>query len=192
MVKKIKGLFLFLGTFFLFSCGSDDSGQEEASNIILYKIDYTTQTFEGGVTLSFRRIAGGFYNEIPLEVDKEAPAMSTDGSLGIIYQPTLDQIFQASLSLDGEAEIFFPAFIEPGDFLQLETPVAFPSGVDIQSVDGDHSQAPIASIWDAVGGLGLTEFVLNEDTQIGLFLYQPSEDPVFSSNWDWILMLYNR
>ncbi|MCE7994396.1 MAG: hypothetical protein HEP71_20590 [Roseivirga sp.] len=191
MVKTIKGLFLTLGAFLVISCGSDDSGQEEASDLILYKIDYTTHTFEGGVTLSLRRIAGGFNTEIPLEVDKQAPDMTTDGSLAIFYQPTLDQVFQASLSLEGEAEIFFPILIEPGDFLRLETPVTFPAGVEIQSIDGDHSQAPTALIWEAVANLGLTEFVLNEDTQIGLFLYQPSEDPAFSSNWDWILMLYN-
>lgn len=188
ITRSLVFLFMSLG---LFSCGSDDSGEEETSDLILYKIDYTTQAFEGGISFSPRRIASGFNTQIPLEIDKEPATMDTDGSVVLIYEPTLDQVFQGALSLEGEANIFFPSFIEPGDFLELNTPVAFPSGTQVQSIDGDHSQAPIADIWSAISRLGLTEFLLNNDTQIGLFLYQPSEDPGFSENWDWILMLYN-
>lgn len=191
MVKTLKGLVFILASIGLFSCGSDDSTVEEASELVLYKIDYTTEAFEGGVTLSLRRIAGGFYNDIPLEVDKEPADMTNDGSIAIIYQPTLDQVFQASLALNGESDIFFPTFIEAGNFLNLETSVPFPTGTQVQSVDGDHSQVPISSIWESIAQLGLTEFMVREDTQLGLFLYQPSEDAAFSANWDWILMLYN-
>lgn len=191
MANTIKSWALILGSFLLFSCGSDDTGQEESSDLILYKIDYTTQAFEGGITLSLRRIAGGFNSEIPLEVDKEEAGMTNDGAIAITYEPTLDQVFRASLSLSGEPQIFFPAFVDASSFLVLDSPIAFPSGRQIQSIDGDHSQVPIAPIWDAVARLGLTEFILTEDTHLGLFLYQPSEDPAHSANWDWILMLYN-
>ncbi|GAB5523270.1 MAG: hypothetical protein Roseis2KO_11420 [Roseivirga sp.] len=191
MVKTVKGLVFLLISSVLFSCGSDDTGQEEASDLVLYKIDFTNLTFEGGITLSPRRTAGEFSSDIPLEVDKEPADMTNDGSIAIIYQPTLDQVFQGGLTQSGEPEIFYPAFIEASGFLRVNTPVAFPSGTQIQSVDGDHSQAPITEIWGAVADLGLTEFILNEGTRIGLFLYQPNADPAFSSNWDWILMLYN-
>lgn len=118
--------------------------------------------------------------------------MDNDGSVAIIYEPTLDQIFQGALSLEGEPNIFFPNLIAPGDFLELDTPIPFPSATQVQSIDGDHSQAPVANIWNAIARLGLTEFMLREDTRIGLFLYQPSENTDFSANWDWILMLYNQ
>ncbi len=191
MVKTVKSLIFLLVGFVLFSCGSDDPGQEEASDLVLYKIDYINQTFEGGITLSPRRIAGGFSSDIPLEVDKEPADMTNDGSIAIIYQPTLDQVFQGVLTQSGEPEIFYPAFIDASGFLRLNASVAFPSGTQIQSIDGDHSQAPVADIWGAIADLGLTEFILNDDTRIGLFLYQPNADPAFSANWDWILMLYN-
>lgn len=191
MANTIKGWALILSSFLLFSCGPDDTVQEESSDLVLYKIDYTTQAFEGGTTLSLRRIAGGSSSEIPLEVDKEAADMTIDGAIAITYEPTLDQVFRASLSLSGDPQIFFPNFIDASSFLVLDTPVALPSGSQIQSIDGDHSQVPIAPIWDAIARLGLTDFMLTEDTRLGLFLYQPSDDPAHSANWDWILMLYN-
>jgi hypothetical protein len=176
----------------LFSCGSDDTGEEPVSELVIYQIDYNTLTFEGGVALSLRRVPGNVINDIPLEVEIEEATAGNDGAVGITYEPTLDRIFLGTLSLNGEGEILFPAFIAPGSFLEIEEPVEFPATVNVQSVGGDHSQVDIAPIWDAIAGLGLTDFVVTDDTRIGLFLYQPSTDSQQAAHWDWILILYNQ
>lgn len=193
MKPNLRSLALFLlAPVTLFSCGSDDTTEEPVSELVIYQIDYNSLTFEGGIALSLRQVQGSLINDIPLEIEIEEATTTDDGAVGITYEPTLDRIFLGTLSLDGDGEILFPTFIAPGSFLELEESVDFPANAEVQSIGGDHSQVDIAPIWHAIADLGLTDFVLTENTRIGLFLYQPSTDSQLADHWDWILMLYNQ
>lgn len=173
------------------NCGSDDPATPETSTLFMYKVDYSTNELEGGITLAFDKVPPPLFSEIPLDVDREEPTQDSDGGIAIIYRPTLDILFNGSLTNSGTPNILFPTFIAPSEFLFNDQPVALPT-TPIQSIEGDHSQVNLAPIWAAVSNLALTEFALQENTRIGLYLYQPNPDPAFSANWDWMIILYNQ
>ena len=173
------------------NCGSDDPATPESSTLFMYRVDYTTNELEGGITLAIDRVPPPLFDEIPLEIDREEATQDSDGRIAIIYEPTLDVLFNGALTNSGTAEVFFPSFIAPGEFLTIEQPLPIPN-ITIQSIEGDHSQINFAPIWAAVSNLALTEFALNENTKIGLYLYQANPDPAFSANWDWMILLFNQ
>ena len=173
------------------NCGSDDPTTPESSTLYMYRVDYTTNELEGGITLAFDQVPPPLFEEIPLEIDREEPTQDNDGRIAIIYEPTLDVLFNGALTNSGTANIFFPSFIAPNEFLTIEQPLPVP-GITIQSIEGDHSQINFAPIWAAVSNLALTEFALEENTKIGLYLYQSNPDPAFSANWDWLILLFNQ
>lgn len=191
MKKRIYLIFAIVIAFHL-SCGVETKGEDPTGTLVLYQIDYSTLSFEGGVTFTPPKLNPPLLSEIPLEVRKEASSPDLDGAVLIVYTPSQEQLFHGALTNNGNADIFFPEFIEPETFAVLEEPIDFPTGRDIQFIDGDYSQTNFSSIWEAVANLGLTDFVFNETTVVALFLYQPGSNSATSDNWDWILMLYNQ
>lgn len=174
------------------SCGTDAPEVPETSTMFMFKVDYTDNSFEGGVTFTLQKIPLPLVSEIPLEVDKDEATTDTDGAVAIIYESSSDILFNAVLTNLGNAAIVVPSFIDPANFLVAAQAVDLPAGIDIESIDGDHSQVDFAPIWAAISDLAITDFALEENTKIGLYLYQPSTDPAFSANWDWIVFLYNQ
>ena len=191
-MKILRGLGIGVMALVLFACGSDDGPSEADSQLVLYKVNYDNLEFEGGITLAFTQLAGPVFDEIPVEISIEDPEPGEDGSIVLTHAPSQDRIFQGALTTNGQADITFPFFIPAADFLVLDTPFSLPAGTNVQSINGNYSQAEFDAVWGAVSRLGLNDFILDETTLVGLFLYQPNTNSNTSGNWDWILLLYRQ
>ena len=173
------------------NCAVDDSGAQDSSTIYMFRVDYTSQEFEGGITLTFEHATLAPQTEIPVEIERTEPSQTDDGNLIIVYTPTRDNIFEGALTNNGNGNINFPGFIAPSQFATIEEDLPVPTG-GFQSIVGNYTQAQLEAIWPAISNLGLTQFAVDENAVAALYLYQPNADPAFSANWDWMIMLYNQ
>lgn len=193
----MKGLskYLFLVTLaamFFLSCEVGGGDEEATGTIVVYKVDYNTLAFEGGISFPVALIQPPLPTLLPLEIQRDEPNVDTNGGIYIGFGPTLDPIFTAELNLDGDQEIFFPEFSDPANFFELDEQLPFPSGSNLQSIEGSYTQAEFQAVWDVINGFGLTEVVVSDNTKYALFLYQPNAAAQYSDNWDWILILHNQ
>ena len=188
MMKRIrKSTLLCLTALLICACNTDDTPSEK-SQILLFVIDYETNEMQAGTTMEFEKISINF-SEIPVDVDSDPPQNDLDGSVSLFYTATQDKIFEGVLNTEGRPQVLHPPLIPAEDFFEIENQIAFPSYTTIQNIDDNYSQS-FNPTWEAINNLGITEIYIQEEALVGRYLYKPSEN--VSSNWKWIVLLYQQ
>lgn len=191
MKTKILPLIAFL---FLFaSCvGDEDMSYTipvQDNKVLLLKVDYTTNTFEGGKELIFNDTTSTF------TIDTEYQSPGDFGGIQLYYQELNTKIFDGSIIWNGTGKVNFPESFEPASSFDvtLTNDFVFPTEGFENVFNPNNETYDYQTIWSAVQSLvKAREFVLsNPDAKARIFLYTPSVGIGNPQEWDWIIILKN-
>ena len=153
---------------------------------MLLKVDYTTNTFEGGKELTFADSISGF----TIETDYEAP--SDFGWIKLNYAQANAPIFDGGIHWMGLGTLNYPTdfvpaanfeFVATADFI---TPSGFENLLNPNNEEFNYQQP-----WSAVqGAVKVRQYLLsNPGATAKIFLYTPSVGIGNPAEWDWIIIL---
>lgn len=190
---KTKFLTLFALIALLTSCVSEEDGDRitipDGNKVLLLKVDYTTNTFEGGKELTFEDTTATF------TIETEYVAPSDFGSIKLFYQELDEKIFDGTIVWNGTGAISYPQNFQPADsFESVDTEdYIFPTEGFENVFNPTQETYDYQKIWSAVQRLvKARQFVLsNPDAKAKIFLYTPSVGIGNPEEWDWIIILKN-
>lgn len=188
--KKINLLILLFVTL-LWTCNSENYFIEETDEtddqVLLLKVNYLTNTFEGGVELALSQQVNDF------TIEPEYKLTDDFSYVKMTYKELDETLFEGSVHSERVGEIRYPKnLMPPHKFKALithdfVTPVnGFEEIFNPQNIDLDHSRP-----WYSVQSLLKVREYLNENPSqvVKLFLYTPNLDKENSQDWCWIYFL---
>lgn len=206
MKSKITLLLVLLA--FCFGCSSEDHPaidnspapntakpgrnipQQNAvlNKAMLLKVDYLTQTFEGGKELIFP-------NNPNFNLIWEYNAPSDFGSVTLVYADEGQPIFEGTIVWMGLGAMSYPPSLMPAS--SFATGGALPMPNINTFLFMDYSQTnftvPYAAIWDAIKNLQVVAQyrLTNPNAPIRIFVYTPSVGVGNPADWDYFVLLKN-
>lgn len=190
----MKNILLFASALLFFGCSSDDGNNATSQNkVLLLKVDFKTNAFEGGKELLFDETSNNF----TISADYQTPA--DFGSVTLKYQEQDKKIFDGTIVWLGTGERSYPQDITPPSaFNTIPNPLPIP-GLDsfkkVQYYQFAYYPETIdyVSIWNAIDNLSLVSEYRNSNpnSKINLFLYTPSVGIGNPEEWDWYVILKN-
>jgi len=158
------------------------------SKLLMLKVDYLTNNFEGGKETTFSATTPTF------TISTQYDAPGDFGNIRLTYQELNEIIFDGSIIWMGKGKISIPQNILPANQFNhvLTADYVYPAGgienVFPSEVDYDYSQ-----IWSSVQGLVKVREYLNSNpnASVKLFLYTPSVGVGDPADWDWIIFIKN-
>ncbi|WP_026705311.1 hypothetical protein [Flavobacterium soli] len=191
MKTKIFTLFAFL--LLLGSCATDDPGESfplpQENHVLLLKVDYTTNVFEGGKELSFADTTATF------TVETEYQTPSDFGGIQLYYQELDEKIFDGTIHWMGLGAISYPENFDPADSFEvvLTEDFVFPTEGFENVFNPDNQTYDYQIVWSSVQSLvKVRQYLLsNPDAKARIFLYTPSVGIGNQAEWDWIIILKN-
>ncbi len=158
-----------------------------SNSILLLKVDYLTQKFEGGKEIKI--IKGTMPSDsLPILIDYEEPG--DFGNIKLSYEPTGDLIFDGDIIWTGKGEINYPESFNPiGNYTLLTEELQLPDSLRFQRIFNNHINSRYAKIWRAVSKLEKTSCYLKGNQKIGIFLYTPSVGVGNPADWDWFVIM---
>lgn len=190
-MKKI--LFILLVTFIV-SCNSDDEStpQNEANKVVLLKVDFLTNEFEGGKELEFQAVEN-------FTIASNYVSPGDFGGIQLFYGELDQIIFQGTIIWSGTGQRSYPESLElPSNFATIDENLELPNSDIFEPVLYDefaYYPEPIdyAGIWDAIKSLQVVKNYRDSNPQgkIHLFLYTPSVGLGSASVTDWYIYIKN-
>ncbi|RZJ63673.1 MAG: hypothetical protein EOO45_20585 [Flavobacterium sp.] len=194
-MKKKFLLFGLIAT--MISCSDDDAKKSDtidpaANNVLLLKVDYQTNAFEGGKELTFED-AQNFTIE---------PVYNSPGDFGDItlkYGELDENIFAGTITWMGMGERTYPANLDAvNSFGVADSILPMPALSQFEKVEyGQNGAYPeeinYPAIWAAISDLQkvIAYRASNPDAKISLFLYTPAVGGVDEAAADWYVILKN-
>ncbi|RZJ61037.1 MAG: hypothetical protein EOO45_23730 [Flavobacterium sp.] len=194
-MKKKFLLFGLIAT--MISCSDDDAKKSgtidpAANNVLLLKVDYQTNAFEGGKELTFED-AQNFTIE---------PVYNSPGDFGDItlnYGELDENIFAGTIVWNGMGQRTYPASLDAvNTFGVADSALPMPALSQFKKVEyGQNGAYPeninYTAIWAAISDLQkvIAYRAGNPDAEISLFLYTPSVGVVDEAAADWYVILKN-
>ncbi len=186
-MKRLIFVSLLFIVALLTACDSNDDTPNEQGTVAVFIVDYTSNELQSGSTLNVAKVVNA-PSQLPVSASITQPRNDLNGSVSLLLTSTGDQLFDGELSDEGTARIFAPnQRLAPSDFFQLETPIPFPTQLNLLDIEGPYS-TPFSTTWEAIDDINLIQIFLNEGGLMGRYLYQPS--PNISSEWKWIIIQY--
>ena len=191
-MKKIAFIFLSI---LLVSC-SDDADDNVIQNtnreLTILKVDFLTNTFEGGNSFTFNDVA--MSSSLPLEETYVPP--SDFGNYTLKYTLTNEVIFNGPLSwLGGSYDLPLEYTADEFEITSLNPTINFNDieyflpTADIIADEG-YTSFDYTSVWDAIKRLQVTNDCLNNNGKIGFVLYTPGLGLFQPENAYWLVILY--
>lgn len=191
-MKKIAVIFLSI---LLVSC-SDDTDDNVIQNtnreLTILKVDFLTNTFEGGNSFEFNNIA--MTNDLPIE---ENYSSSGDyGNYTLKYTPTNEVIFDGpitwmggsyDLPLDFNSSDYETTTLNPS--INLNEIEYFLPTADILAYEG-YTNFDYTGVWNSIKNLQVTNDCINNNGKIGFVLYTPGVGLFQPENAYWLVILY--
>ena len=194
MKKIISLLSLFI---LLTSCSTDLLNQANGTNlanqsgnnkVLLLKVDYTTNTFEGGKELTFDS------NTTTFSTNYQYVTPADFGSIKIFYTELNTQLFYGDIIWMGTGEIHFPTDFQPASSFEFVNTFA---AIDLPSVENIFN--PNNEIFNYTNPLNQVVYLSkvieyrasNPNASAKIFLYQPSVGIGDPATWKWIIMFKN-
>ncbi|MDD4395237.1 MAG: hypothetical protein VB079_06590 [Petrimonas sp.] len=186
---KTKILFLFLITF-LVGCVSDNMDinidTDAPNQVLMLKVDYTSNTFEGGTIFGFSKPTDNF------TIINEYIEPSDFGNVKLIYKELNETLFAGTIHWLGLGKMTFPEKLEPANsFEHVKTyDLRYPNGFEVV-FNPDNRELDYGKAWQSVQGLvKVREFLAaNPDQKAKLFLYTPSVGAGNPKDWYWVIYL---
>lgn len=186
---KTKLFFLFLAAI-LFSCSADNIDIDIKTNapnqILMLKVDYITNAFEGGTVFGFTKQTDNF------TIVNEYVSPSDFGSVKLIYKELDQPLFDGTIHWMGMGKMTFPEKLEPASSFKRVLTQDFYRASGFENVfNPDNRELDYDKPWISVQGLVKTrEFLTaNPNQKAKLFLYTPSVGAGDPKDWYWIIYL---
>ncbi len=194
----MKKIISFLSLFILLtSCstdllnqanGTDLANQSGNNKVLLLKVDYTTNTFEGGKELTFDS------NTTTFSTNYQYVTPSDFGSIKIFYTELNSLLFYGDIIWMGTGEIHFPTDFQPASSFEFVNTFA---AIDLPSVENIFN--PNNEIFNYTNPLNQVIYLSkvieyrasNPNASAKIFLYQPSVGIGDPATWKWIIMFKN-
>jgi len=185
----MKNLYLIaIVLLILLGCTKDDE-LINSNRIVLLKVDYMTEVFEGGKEIILSNNSPDT-DTLPINVIYYPPG--DFGNITLYYQPTNEMIFDGSIIWMGTGHINFPEEFDSAEsFSKLETEIEQPEISEFQIIFYELNYQPIdyTEIWSAINKLEIVSDYLKSNKKIGLFLYTPSVGVGDPNEWDWFVIM---
>lgn len=175
----------------LWSCHSENHLSEKKDKaldqVLLLKVDYLTNTFEGGLEFVFSQQSDDF------TIETEYKFADNWGYIRIKYKELGETLFEGTTYLDKVGEMIYPKDLLPANMFKAQITQDFVSPVNgfekifnPQNLDLDYFNA-----WHTVQSLLKTREYLKENPsqKVKLFLYTPCMGKANPQNWRWIIFL---
>lgn len=187
MKTKIR---FFLLISILLGCNSEniDIGVDTnaPNQILMLKVDYTTNTFEGGTILGFTNLKETF------TITHEYIPPGDFGSVRLIYKELNQTLFAGTIHWMGLGKMRFPEKLEHANaFVQGETnDLRYPNGFE-NVFNPNNLELNYNKPWRSVQSLvKVQEFLAaNPNQNAKMFLYTPSVGEGDPKDWYWIIYL---
>lgn len=189
-MKKV--LFLVLISFTL-SCDKEDEFEipNEANKVVLLKVDYLTNAFEGGKELEFPAST-----DFTISTTYNNP--SDFGDVQLYYSEVNEKIFDGTIVWMGTGEATYPTAIDLPYTFPLGNNLPLPNTGMFEKVMYDQfaiypDSIDYSGIWNSIHNLEVVSDYQNSNPngKINLFLYTPSVGIGNPADWDWYVILKN-
>lgn len=186
-------IFCLLMIGLLIGCSSGDPADPEQTpknKVLLLKVDYTSEVFEGGKEFHFPE---------PSEAFTIAERYEPPGDFGIVelrYEEINEVLFFGTIVWMGLGEMSFPANIRPPEqFALVETEDYVSPGKGFENIfdpyDQQEENFDYTEIWASVQNLVKVREYLdsNPNQKVKIFLYAPSVGVGNPLDWDWFIFM---
>ena len=155
-------------------------------NVLMLKVDYLTNTFEGGYEFSFNNVPNNF------TVVKEYMSPGDFGYVKYFYDEINEMLFYGTIIWMGEGQIYYPENILPASAFDLTswTDIIYPNG--FENIGEQYNpNMDYTNVWLSVQNLAKVRYYLvtNPNQTVKIFLYMPCVGVGDPAHWDWILFL---
>ena len=188
-MKKGISLLIVL-TALLLSCSK--AGLQEgktANKVLMLKVDYTTNKFEGGKEFTFTKPASTF------TITNQYHAPADFGSIKLTYQELNETLFDGTIIWMGLGKMNFPTDLLPPDKFDAVITDDFVSPANgFQNVfNPDDETYDYTRVWMSVQYLVKARDYLktNPNQTVKIFLYTPSVGVGNPADWYWIIYMKN-
>ncbi len=190
-MKSTKFLFLFL-IVLLSGCKLNDTemnvnSRDAVNQVLMLKVDYTTNVFEGGTVFYFDRTTDSF------TIENEYIAPGDFGSVKLIYKELDKPLFEGSIHWMGLGKITFPEKLESANRFKIDSQeyYVYPKNGFEDVFNPDNRQLNYEKPWSSVQNLvKVREFLtINPNQKVKMFLYTPSVGEGDPKDWYWVIYL---
>ncbi len=161
----------------------------DGNKVLLLKVDYLTNTFEGGTELSFNKTTPTFTIK-----NKYVPP-GDFGSIKFTYDELNETLFDGTIIWMGTGKINFPQnLLTQNEFELVKTKdIVYPSGGFENIFNPQNQTYDYGTIWQSVQVLVKVREYLNTNptAKVKIFLYTPSVGVGNPKEWDWIIFIKN-
>jgi hypothetical protein len=191
MKAKILTITMFILTLISCSKDNDDTITPTANpnNVLVLKVDYNTNTFEGGKELSFSST-----NSNMTVINQYVPP-SDFGSIKLIYQELNETLFDGTIVWNGLGQMNFPQnLLNANQFDRVLTADYVSPNAGFENVFNPNNETfNYNPIWASVQSLVKVRqyLISNPNATVKIFLYTPSVGIGNPAEWDWIVILKN-
>ncbi len=180
---KTKILILLLISL-LFSCNKEEIG---SNHVLMLKVDYVTNSFEGGTEFNFPKQADNF------TIINEYVEPGDFGSIKLIYKELNETLFNGTIHWMGLGKMTYPeSLMASYNFKIVDTKdIRYPVNGFENAFNPSNQKYEYVDIWLSVQNLEKVREYLkaNPTEKVKLFLYTPSVGEGDPSNWYWLIYL---
>ena len=191
MKKILFILFIFVSLFS--SCSEENAPTEETQNepnkVLLLKVDYLTNTFQGGKETTYTENSNSF------TISHQSVPATDFGNIKLKYDEINQILFDGDIIWMGLGQIHHPQNMLAANQFQivLTDDIIFPATsfnhiLPQSNLSNDYNQ-----VWMAVQNLvKVREYLISNPTGVvHLYLYTPSVGVGNPADWKWIVLMKN-
>ncbi|GGK49839.1 MULTISPECIES: hypothetical protein [Flavobacteriaceae] len=187
---KQLSLILILSVLFISCDKNNDDKDVGSNNVVLLKVDYLTNTFEGGKVLKFSESTS-------FTISSKYNSPGDFGSVALYYEELNKKLFEGTIIWMGLGEMSYPSSMDlPAHFSKTDTNVTLPDTEMFKRIMyTENAYYPDSinyeSLWNAINNLRIVSSCRNSNPheKVQLFLYTPSLGVGDPADWDWFVIL---
>lgn len=178
----------------ILSCDKNEEPetQGETNKLVLLKVDFLTNVFEGGKELEFSASSN-------FTISSTYQAPGDFGSIQLYYSELNEIIFDGTIIWMGTGTMTYPTEIDlPNTFSTTSNNLPLPNVSMFENVMYDEFAyypdiIEYSNIWNSINNLEIVSDYRNSNPngKINLFLYTPSVGVGNPAEWDWYIYLKN-
>jgi hypothetical protein len=187
----MKYLLLFAVLFIQVSCDSTPDNyviNQNPNKVMLLKVDYETNTFEGGNETVFPSSTATF------TVTNQVIPPGDFGNIKLFYSELNTKIFDGDIIWMGNGQIHFPtSFLSANQYNFINTLVPIADPVFENVYNPDNTNYNYSEIFNAIRYLEIVNQyrASNPNATVKLFLYTPGVGVGDPTQWKWIFIIKN-
>lgn len=160
-----------------------------ANNVLVLKVDYTTNQFEGGKELTFTDTSSN------MTITHQYVAPADFGSIKLTFQEVNEMLFDGTMVWAGLGQVNYPQnLLDSNQFERAMTADYVTPSAGFENVfNPDNTAYNYNSIWTSVQSLIKVRQYLyaNPNATVKIFLYTPSVGVGNPAEWDWFIFMKN-